>query len=70
MLPSEADETDLEEDKVEASEGVENDLSSGGHAPKAKEGVILGDGEDDLRRGEFALLNGGVMSAMFEMASF
>lgn len=64
--PSDAEETDREERK-EAVEGVETDLSRSGHAPRASEGVILGDGEEGRRYGELSLLVGGVISAMSAM---
>jgi len=43
-LPSEEDETDLEEYE-DASEGVETERSSDGQAPSATDGVTEGAGE-------------------------
>ena len=55
MLPSEAVETDLDESD-EAVEGDETDRSRRGHAPNARLGATLGEGELGLKNGEVGML--------------
>lgn len=55
MLPSDAVDTDLVESD-DAVDGVELDRSRRGHAPRARPGMTLGDGEDGRICGDVGML--------------
>lgn len=63
---AEIERLEKEEEMVEASE---TDRSRSGHAPRASEGAMLGDGDTDRSDGELGKLDGWRGSAMLKKCS-